>query len=187
VPVGLGVAGAVLATVGWAGSFGVAGWIFAGRGSLGALGLRASPSVLGLRLVIVSPGSRESRMHAGTQEQSNVVNVWVSVVRNLGRRSHPPVRPCAAVVRSNRPRRWWTLCADYKIVMTLWGLARVFASAYRRKLLGSQPGNSPRCRSSYRRSAYARSSTQSFRAVRRMPGRTSGDNKRAAWNPDRSE
>jgi hypothetical protein len=119
VPAGLGVACAVLATVGWAGFFGVAGWIFAGRGSLGAFGLRASPSVLGLRLVIVSPGSRESRMHAGTQEQSNVVNVWVSVVRNLGRRSHPPVRPCAAVVRSNRPRRWLTLCADYKIVITL--------------------------------------------------------------------
>jgi hypothetical protein len=110
---------ATWAAFAWAGLFGGADWMPAGVRSLRPLGLRASPSVLGLRLVIVSPGSRESRMHAGTQEQSNVVNVWVSVVRNLGRRSHPPVRACAAVVRSNRPRRWLTLCADYKIVITL--------------------------------------------------------------------
>jgi hypothetical protein len=80
----LGLVGAVWAAAAWAGFLGVAGWMFAGRGSLGAFGLRASPSALGLRLVIVSPGSRESRMLAGTQEQSNVVNIWVSVVRNLG-------------------------------------------------------------------------------------------------------
>ena len=100
-----GLVGAGCAARGWAGLIGVAGWMFAVRGSLGALGLRASPSVLGLSSVIVPPGPESPGMYAGTHEQSNVVNVCVSLVRNLERSSHPPVRACAAVVRSNRPRR----------------------------------------------------------------------------------
>jgi hypothetical protein len=68
---GLVLVGAVCAALGWAGFMGVAGWVFAGLGSLEALGLRALPSVLGLRSVIVSPG-----LVPGCQpeslEQSNV-------------------------------------------------------------------------------------------------------------------
>ena len=68
---GLGLVGAVCVAVGWAGFMGVAGWVFAGLGSLGALGLRAPAPVLGFRSVIVSPRFGPG-MSARSLEQSNV-------------------------------------------------------------------------------------------------------------------
>jgi hypothetical protein len=50
-----------------------------------------------------------------------------------------------------------------------------------------QPGNSPRCRSSYGRSAQARSSTHNIRAFRRIPGLSSCDIYRPTVKPGRSE
>jgi hypothetical protein len=63
-PGGTGLVGAGSAARGWASLIGMAVWMFTGSDSIGAFGLRAPPSVLGVRSVIGSPGPENPGMCA---------------------------------------------------------------------------------------------------------------------------